>query len=79
VYHELGSREDRQEWWDLKTSSKVTWTLLNVPRATVVKGDNCAVGPENKVIRDFRIRKGGPRRLNTPTSEVASWQRSAST
>jgi hypothetical protein len=36
-------------------------------------------GPENKVIHDFRIRKGGARRLNTPTHEVASWRRSAST
>jgi hypothetical protein len=60
-------------------SPKVTWTLLNVPRATVVKGDSCVVGLENKVIRDFGIRKGGARRLNTPTHEVASWRRSAST
>ena len=35
------------------TSLKATWTLLNVPHATVVKGDNCAVGLENKVIHDF--------------------------
>jgi hypothetical protein len=57
------------------TSPKVKWTLLNVPRATVVKGDSCVVGPENKVIRDFKIRKGGARRLNTPTREVASCER----
>jgi hypothetical protein len=30
------------------TSLKVTWTLLNVPCATVVVGDNCVVGPEGK-------------------------------
>jgi hypothetical protein len=35
------------------TSLKVTWTLMNVPPATVVKGDSCAVGPKDKVIRDF--------------------------
>jgi hypothetical protein len=26
---------------------------MNVPHATVVKGDSCAVGPEDKVIHDF--------------------------
>jgi hypothetical protein len=57
------------------TSPKVTWTLLNVPCATVVKGNNCVVGPENKVIHDFRIRKGGAQRLNTTTHEVASCER----
>jgi hypothetical protein len=46
-------REEKREWWDPMTSLKVTWTLLNVPHATVVKGDSCAVGPENKVIHDF--------------------------
>jgi hypothetical protein len=35
------------------TSLKVTWTLLNVPHTTVVKGDSCAMGPENKVIHNF--------------------------
>jgi hypothetical protein len=35
------------------TSLKATWTLLNVPHATVVKGDSCAMGPENKVIHNF--------------------------
>jgi hypothetical protein len=54
VYHMPMSREDRQEWWDLKTSPKVTWTLLNVPHAMVMKGDSYVVGPKNKVIRDFR-------------------------
>ena len=34
-------------------SLKVTWTLMNVPHAMVVKGDSCAVDPENKVIHDF--------------------------
>jgi hypothetical protein len=34
------------------TSLKATWTLMNVPPATVMKGDNCDVGPEDKVIRD---------------------------
>jgi hypothetical protein len=33
------------------TSPRVTWTLQNVPRTTAVKGDNCVVGPENKVIK----------------------------
>jgi hypothetical protein len=56
VYHVPVSREDRREWWDPMMSSKVTWTLLNVPRATVVKGDNCAVGPENKVNQNFGSR-----------------------
>jgi hypothetical protein len=79
VYHVPVSREDKKEWWDLMTSPKVTWTLLNVPCAIVVKGDNCVVGPENKVIHDFGIRKGGARRVNTPTREVVSWKRSAST
>jgi hypothetical protein len=55
VYHVPVSQEDKQEWWDLMTSSKVTWTLLNVPYTTVVKGNNCVVGPENKVNRNFRI------------------------
>jgi hypothetical protein len=59
AYHVPVSREDRREWWDLKTSPKVTWTLLNVSCATMVKGDNCVVGPENKVIFYFRIHKGG--------------------
>jgi hypothetical protein len=55
VYHVPVSREDRREWWDPMTSPRVTWTLQNVPRATAVKGDSCAVGPENKVnqISDF--------------------------
>jgi hypothetical protein len=53
AYHVPVSREDRREWWDSMTSLKVTWTLLNIPHAMVVKGDNCAVGPENKVIHDF--------------------------
>jgi hypothetical protein len=26
---------------------------MNLPRATMVVGDNCAVGPEDKVICDF--------------------------
>jgi hypothetical protein len=36
------------------TSLKVTWTLLHVPRTTVVKDDNCAMGPESKVNQNFR-------------------------
>jgi hypothetical protein len=54
AYHVPVSQEDRQEWWDPMTSLKVTWTLLNVPHATLVKDDSCAVVPENKVTRDFR-------------------------
>jgi hypothetical protein len=57
VYHVPVSREDKREWWDLMMSPKVTWTLLNVPCATVVRGDNCAVGPESKVNQNFRIRE----------------------
>jgi hypothetical protein len=53
MYHVPVGRGDRREWWDPMTSLKATWTLLNVPHATVVKGDSCAVGPENKVIHDF--------------------------
>jgi hypothetical protein len=37
------------------TSPRVTWTLLNVPRATVVKGDNCTVGPEGKEIEILEV------------------------
>jgi hypothetical protein len=55
VYHMPVSREDKREWWEPMTSSKVTWTLLNVPRTTVVKGDSCVVGPESKVNQNFRI------------------------
>jgi hypothetical protein len=57
VHHVPASREDRREWWDPMTSPKVTWTLLNVPRTTVVKGDSCTVGPESKVNQNFRIRE----------------------
>jgi hypothetical protein len=46
-------REEKRERWDPMTSLKATWTLMNVPHATVVKDDSCAVGPEDKVIRDF--------------------------
>jgi hypothetical protein len=56
VYHVPVSREDRQEWWDPMMSPRVTWTLQNVPRAIVVKGDSCAVGSENKVNQNFRFR-----------------------
>jgi hypothetical protein len=56
VYHVPVSQEDMREWWDPITSLRVTWTLRNVPRATVVKGDNCAMGPENKVNRNFGSR-----------------------
>jgi hypothetical protein len=35
------------------TSLKVTWTLLNVPHATVVKSDSCTMGLENKLIHNF--------------------------
>ena len=54
MYHVPVGRGDRREWWDPMTSLKAMWTLLNVPHATVVKGDSRAVGPENKVIHDFR-------------------------
>jgi hypothetical protein len=61
-------------------SPKVTWTLLNEPRATVVKGDNCVVGPENKVNQNFRSR-GLERkeslevsRTETPKPEVSKSQ-----
>jgi hypothetical protein len=47
-------RGDMREWWDPMISLKATWTLLNVSHATVVKGDSCAVGPENKVIHNFK-------------------------
>ena len=53
AYHVPVSRGDRREWWDPMTSLKVTWTLLNVPHATVVKDDSYAVGLENKATRDF--------------------------
>ena len=53
MYHVPEGRGDRREWWDPLMSLKATWTLLNVPHATVVKGDNCVVGLKNKVIRDF--------------------------
>jgi hypothetical protein len=52
-YHVPVSRGDKREWWDPMMSLKATWTLLNVPRATRVKDDSCAVGTENKVTRDF--------------------------
>jgi hypothetical protein len=35
------------------TSLKEMWTLMNIPPATVMKGDNYAVGPEDKVICNF--------------------------
>ena len=56
VYHVRVSREDGQEWWDPMTSLKVTWTLLNVSCTTVVKGESCAVGLENKVNQNFGSR-----------------------
>jgi hypothetical protein len=37
------------------TSPRVMWTLQNMPCATAVKGDSCAVGPENKVNQKFWI------------------------
>jgi hypothetical protein len=52
-YHVPVGCKEKRERWDPMTSLKVTWTLMNVPPATVVKGDSCAVGPENKVTRDF--------------------------
>jgi hypothetical protein len=57
VHHMPVSREDKREWWDAMTSPKVTWTLLNVPRATVIKGDSYTVGPVSKVNRNFEIRE----------------------
>ena len=45
--------KEKRERWDPMMSLKATWTLMNVPHATVVKGDNCAVDPEDKVIRYF--------------------------
>jgi hypothetical protein len=52
-YHVPVGCKEKRERWDPMTSLKATWTLMNVPHATVVKGDSCAVGPEDKVIRDF--------------------------
>jgi hypothetical protein len=57
VHHVPVSREDKQELWDSMTSPKVTWTLLNIPRATMVKGDNNGVGPESKVNQNFKIQE----------------------
>jgi hypothetical protein len=50
-------REEKRERWDPMTSLKATWILMNLPRATVVVGDSCAVGPEGKVNRNFGIRQ----------------------
>jgi hypothetical protein len=46
-------REEERERWDPMTSLKAMWAPMNVPHATVVKDDSCAVGPENKVTRNF--------------------------
>ena len=75
MYHVPVGREEKRERWDPMTSLKATWTLMNVPHAMVVKGDNCVVGPEGKVNQDFGIPKGGERGLNTPTREVVSCKR----
>jgi hypothetical protein len=41
----------------LITSSKVMRILQKAPHTTMVEGDSCAVGPEGKVNRNFRIRQ----------------------
>jgi hypothetical protein len=69
AYNVPVSREDRQEWWDPMTSLKVTWTLLSIPHATVVKGDSCVVGLENKVIRDFTDSRDKGMELDIETRE----------
>jgi hypothetical protein len=52
-YHVPVGHKEKRERWDPMMSLKVTWTLMNVPPAMVVKGNRCAVGPENKVTHDF--------------------------
>jgi hypothetical protein len=79
VYHMPVSREDRQELSDLMTSLKVMWTLLKVPHATIVKGNNCVVGPEDKVNQNFgsqrleRKASLGVSRTKTPKPEVPKY------
>jgi hypothetical protein len=55
VYHVPVGREEKQEWWDTMTSPRVTWTLLNVPHTTMVKGDSCTMGPEGKEIEISKV------------------------
>jgi hypothetical protein len=43
MYHVPVGREEKRERWDPMTSLKAMWTLVNVPRATVVVGDRCAI------------------------------------
>jgi hypothetical protein len=47
----------RRERWDLMTSWKETWILMNLPCAIVVVGESGVVGQEGKVNQDFRIRQ----------------------
>jgi hypothetical protein len=56
MYHVPVGREEKREWWDPMTSLKATWTLMNVPRATVVVGENESF--ENpKIAEPSRARK----------------------
>jgi hypothetical protein len=55
VYHVPMGREEKREWWDMMTSPRLTWTLLNVPCATMVKGDNCTMGLEGKEIEILEV------------------------
>jgi hypothetical protein len=43
MYHMPVGREEKIEWWDPMKSLKATWTLMNVPHATMVVGDHCAM------------------------------------
>ena len=43
VYHVPVGWEEKWEWWDPMTLLKATWTLMNVPRDTMVVGDHYAM------------------------------------
>jgi hypothetical protein len=43
MYHIPVGQEEKRERWDPMTSLKVTWTLMNMPRATMVVGDHYAM------------------------------------
>ena len=46
MYHVPVGQEEKRERWDLMTSLKATWTLMNVPCATMVVGDHYAMWAE---------------------------------